>query len=434
MIQMILPTSQTYSLEAETSVLGAVLYDPDIIDGVVPKLEERDFYNAAHRHIWNGILNLYRKNKPIDVVTVSEQLNQKGILQDVGGVSYLTQLADSVPTTANTIYYCDLVKSKALRRRGIEAAEKIRYLSEEQEFEDDETFLTEVENQALKIRPKVSGNLKHLSESRYDYLEYLLEKDDFIYTGFKRFDKWMGGIGRGWLYILAARPSVGKTAKAIQMGLGIAKQGIGNVLFFSQEMTRNQLFNRMISSLTLIPANKIRRKELSVEELGEVEDAFKKLENLPLFIEDASNISIHEVRSKANQIRRKYGDLSAIIVDYLTIMNIPQSPGQTRSHAVGEVTRTAKKIAIELNVPFIMLAQLSREGAKSLEPRLDHLRDSGEIEQDADVVELLWHDPNDYHREGKVIQSIIAKGRDVGINKFRYLFKGWCQKFEEPEG
>lgn len=431
---MILPTSQTYSFEAETSVIGAVLYDPYVIDGVIPKLEERDFYNAAHRHIWNGMLNLYRKNKPIDVVTVSEQLNQKGILEDVGGVTYLTQLAGSVPTTANTIYYCDLVKSKALRRRGIEAAENIRYLSEVQEFEDDETFLTEVENQALKIRPKVSGNIKHLSESRYDYLEYLLEKDDFIYTGFEGFDKWMGGIGRGWLYILAARPSVGKTAKAIQMGLGIAKKGVGNVLFFSQEMTRNQLINRMISSLTLIPANKIRRKELSIEELGEVEAAFKKLETLPLFIEEASNISIHEVRSRAKQISRQHGELSAIIVDYLTIMNIPQSPGQTRSQAVGEVTRTAKKIAIELNISFIMLAQLSREGAKSLEPRLDHLRDSGEIEQDADVVEFLWHDPNDYHREGKVIQSIIAKGRDVGINKFRYLFKGWCQKFEELEG
>ncbi|MEH7115863.1 replicative DNA helicase [Neobacillus vireti] len=434
MIQMILPTSHTYSIEAETSVIGAILYDPEIIDGIIPRLEERDFYNAAHRHIWNGILNLYRKNKPIDIVTVTEQLNKQGLLEDVGGVTYLSQLAGSVPSTANTTYYCNLVKSKALRRRGIEAAEKIRYLSMEQEFENDETFLTAVENQALSIRPKVSGNIKHLSESRYDYMEYLLEKDDFIYTGFKAFDKWMGGIGRGWLYILAARPSVGKTAKAIQMGLGIAKQDKGNVLFFSQEMTRNQLFNRMISSLTLIPANKIRRKELSVEELGKVEDAFKKLEKLPLFIEDASNISIHEIHSIARQIRRQHGKLSAIIVDYLTIMNIPQASGQTRSQAVGEVTRTAKKIAIELNVPFIILAQMSREGAKSLEPRLDHLRDSGEIEQDADVVEFLWHDPNEYHREGKVIQSMIAKGRDVGINKFSYLFKGWCQRFEELEG
>jgi replicative DNA helicase len=247
----------------------------------------------------------------------------------------------------------------------------------------------------------------------------------------RNFDKWMGGIGRGWLYILAARPSVGKTAKALQMSLGIAKQGLGNVLFFSQEMKRNQLFNRLIAQMTGINANKIRRKELTIEQYGEVEEAFKKLEKLPLFIEDASNISISYVRSVARQVKRQHGELAAIVVDYLTIMNIPQIPGQTRSQAVGEVTRTAKKIAIELNVPFIMLAQLSREGAKSLEPRLDHLRDSGEIEQDADVVEFLWEDPNQNHQAGKVIRSIIAKGRDVGINEFRYLFKGWCQKFEE---
>jgi replicative DNA helicase len=428
---MILPTSHTYSLEAETSVIGGILLEPDIVDEVLPKLEERDFYNSVHRYIWASMVDLYRKHKPIDLVTVVEQLNQKGILEDIGGVSYLNQLAGSVPTVVNIIHYCEIVKSKALRRRAIEAAEKIRSLSEEQDFENDELFLSEVENQALKIRPTVSGNIKHVSESRYDYLKYLLEKDNFIYTGFRSFDAWMGGIGRGWLFVLAARPSVGKTAKALQMAVGIALQHVGNVLFFSQEMNRNQLFNRMISSITGISANRIRRKELSVEELGRVEDAFKQLEKLPLFIEDASNISIQDVRSVARQIRRQHGELAAIFVDYLTIMKIPQVPNQTRSQAVGEVTRTAKKIAIELNVPFIMLAQLSREGARSTEPRLDHLRDSGEIEQDADVVEFLWHDPEETHQQGKVIQSIIAKGRDVGINKFRYLFKGWIQRFEE---
>jgi replicative DNA helicase len=178
--------------------------------------------------------------------------------------------------------------------------------------------LNEIETEAAKIRPKVSGNIKHIKESRYDYLEYLLERDNFIFTGFKGFDKWLGGLGRGWLCILAARPSVGKTAKALQMALGIAGEDVGNVLFFSQEMNRNQLFNRMIASKTGISANRIRRKELEIEEYGKVEEAFKTLENLPLFIEDASNITINHVRSTARQIRRQHGELAAIIVDYLT--------------------------------------------------------------------------------------------------------------------
>jgi replicative DNA helicase len=432
MIRVNLPTSQTFSLEAEMSVIGSILYEPEIIDEVVPQLEERDFYHAVHRYIWSGILKLYRKNKPVDIITLTEQLNQQDVLEEIGGVTYLSNLAGSVPSTANTNYYCGIVKSKALHRRGVEAADKIKFLSEQKEFDDDETFLNEIEAEAAKIRPKVSGNIKHIKESRYDYLEYLLEKDNFIFTGFTGFDKWIGGLGRGWLYILAARPSVGKTAKALQIAQGIALQGVGNVLFFSQEMNRNQLINRMIASKTGISANRIRRKELEIEEYGIVEEAYKSLEKLPLFIEDASNISISYVRSTARQIRRQHGELAAIIVDYLTIMNIPHIPGQTRSQAVGEVTRTAKKIAMELNVPFIMLAQLSREGAGT-EPKLEHLRDSGEIEQDADIVEFLWHDPNDFHPNGKVIQSFIAKGRDVGINKFRYLFQGWIQKFEELE-
>lgn len=428
---MDLNLNNIYSLEAETAVIGAVLIDQEIIDEMVTRLEVRDFYTPTHQHIWSAIVKLYRRNTPIDIVTVTEQLNQQGTIEEVGGVGYLTKLAESIATTANANFYCDIIKKKALRRRGQEIGEKIKSISQQHEYENDEDFLTEVESLALTIRPKESGNIKHIKESRHDYLAYLIEKENIINTGFPSFDKWIGGIGRGWLYILAGRPSVGKTAKVLQMAQGIAAKGVGNVLIFSQEMNRNQLLNRMIAPVTGINANKIRRKELTIEELGIIEAAYKKLERLPLFIEDASNISINHIRSVARQIRRQHGELAAIIVDYLTIMNIHQSPGQTRSQAVGEVTRTAKQIAIELNVPFIMLAQLSREGAKSIEPRLDHLRDSGEIEQDADIVEFLWHDTNDVIPDGKVIQSVIAKGRDVGVNKFRYKFQGWLQRFEE---
>ncbi len=233
---------------------------------------------------WAAIVGLYRNNKPIDLVTVTEQLSQKKIIEEIGGVDYLSKLAGSVPTTANTGFYCDIVKSRALRRRGLEVSEKIKVISDCNEFEEDEKYLNEIERLVLKVRPKTEGNLKHVKETRSDYLGYLLQKDDFIYTGFNNFDKWMGGIGRGWLYILAGRPSVGKTAKALQMAIGIAERNVGNVIIFSQEMTRNQLLNRMISPISAIPANRIRRKELSVAELGKIEAAYKKLEQLPIYI------------------------------------------------------------------------------------------------------------------------------------------------------
>lgn len=418
----------TQALEAESAVLGAVFLDDTVMDDVGTLLEPRDFTVAANELIWTSMLHQYKNSRPIDLVTIVGSLNQYGRIEEVGGVSYIAQLANSAPTAANAKYYAELVKSAALKRRGREAGEKIYRLSEEA-FENDEDYLLQVERIAMDVRPKADGDMKNVAQARKAYFDFLDQKDDFIYTGFKMFDNWMGGIGRGWLYILAGRPSVGKTAKALQLVRGIAEQDAGHVLFWSQEMKRNQLLTRMLAPATGINGNKIRRKEIDFSEKQRLSYEYDKLEQLPIYIEDAKNITIDEVRAYARQHKRKHGKLGAIMVDYLTIMKIVQQKGETRSQAVGYVTRTAKQIALELDCPFIMLAQLSRAGTD--EPKLDHLRDSGEIEQDADVVEFLWHDPKVFSSEGKVIQSIIAKGRDVGVNQFQYLFKGWIQKYEE---
>lgn len=431
---MILSTSQ--GVEAETSVLGAVLIDNAVMDQVGTMLEPRDFSVHAHELIWKGMQYQYRHNKPIDIVTVSEMLMQYKRIGEVGGVQYLTQLANSVPSTANAKHYAEIVRSRAIRKRGAEAGEKITELSLDGEFENDEDYFSEVEKLALSVRPKPGGNMKHLSETKQSYMEYLQRKDDLILTGFRGFDEWMGGIGRGWLYILAGRPSVGKTAKMLQMAKGIAQQQKGEVLIWSQEMKREQLMNRMIAAETGITASKIRRKTLDEDDLNRIGKAYDELEKLPLHIEDANNVTIEQVKATSRQIRRKHGRLAAIIVDYLTIMNIPQQKGETWAQAVARVTRTAKGVAGEMDCPFIMLAQLNRESKKqgNKEPQLEHLRDSGGIEQDADVVEFLWEDPNDTAddlRQGTIVQSTIAKGRDVGLNKFRYLFKPWRQAYEE---
>lgn len=425
---MNLGTSQHQAVEAEAAVLGAVFLDNNALDSIVHMLEPRDFTVAAHELLWKAITYQHKNSRPIDFVTIAGILQTYKRLDEIGGISYLTQLANSCPTAHNVRDYADMVKSSAYRRRGTQAGLEIARLAEET-FDNDEDYFQSVEKIAMNVRPHSTGDMKSVAEARNDYFQYLDTKDDYIYTGFQCFDEWMGGIGRGWLYILAGRPSVGKTAKVLQMLRGIAEQGAGDVIFWSQEMKRNQLLNRMLSPATGINGNRIRRKELSFDDKLKLKDAYDKLEKLPLYIEDAKNVTIDEVRSYAKQHKRTHGKLGAIVVDYLTIMRIIQQKGETRSQAVGYVTRTAKQIALELDCPFIMLAQLSRDGKD--EPKLEHLRDSGEIEQDADVVEFLWHNPEDKHAEGKVITSIIAKGRDIGINRFQYLFRGWIQQYEE---
>lgn len=426
---MNLYTDQHQAIEAEVGVIGSVFLNNDIMDNIADWLEPRDFTVTAHEIVWEVMKYYHKHNKPIDFITMVSRLNELDMLELAGGVEYLTQLTDTVPTSLNARHYADIVRSRAYRKRGTEAGMQIMELAKQNDIASDEEYFQQIEKIALSIRPSTNGDMKLLSETRKEYFDYLATKDDFIFTRFKQFDTWMGGIGRGWLYILAGRPSVGKTARVLQMSVGIAEQEAGPVAIWSQEMKRNQLLNRMLAPISGVNGNRIRRKELEPEEIKRITEAYDYLEKLPIHIEDAKNVTIEEVRATARQLKRKYGKIGAIIVDYLTIMKIVQQKGETRSQAVGYVTRTAKQIALEMDCPFIMLAQLSREGAG--EPKLEHLRDSGEIEQDADVVEFLWHNPDETHRDGKVIQSIIAKGRDVGVNQFKYLFKGWIQKYEE---
>ena len=416
------------SVEAEQAVLGAILLDNSALDLVVGKLEPRDF-TGVHALIWETMQYQYKNNRPCDFITLVNDSVKYGRLEDIGGTSYLSQLAGSCPTAANIEYYAGIVLNNSYRRRAYEVGERIKHMAEKG-FEEAEQFFAAIEKQVMSIRPGDSGNMKHVSQSKQEYFEYLEQTEDCINTGFRSFDEWMGGIGRGWLYILAARPSVGKTAKALQMFRGIGQQDVGELLFWSQEMKRNQLFNRMLSPMSLIPAGRIRKKiQLSESEKKTLYNCYEELEKLPLHLEDAKNVTIEEVRATARQMKRRHGRIGAIIVDYLQIMDIKQQRGETRSQAVGYVTRTAKQIALEMDCPFIMLSQLSRDGKD--EPKLEHLRDSGEIEQDADVVEFLWHNPEKTDPRGKVIQSIIAKGRDVGVNQFEYLFEGHIQRYSE---
>jgi replicative DNA helicase len=412
--------------QAEQSVLGAILLDSNVLDEIV-FLEDRDFLNIRHQQIYRVMRWLDKRDKPVDITTVVELYMQHNKMDEVS-ISYITQLSQSCPTTTNIVYYANIVRSKALRRRGATLGNEIIDLSRE-DFETDEEYFSAIEGLVSELRPQDDGKMKSFEESRQDYFKHLLKKAEFIPSGFKQFDEWAHGLWKGWLFVSAGRPSVGKTAMLLQRICGVSQSG--PVLLYSQEMDENQIKDRMISNISGIPYGRIKNKEVTTKEYGMLEEAYNKLEALPIFIQDSSGITIDEVRATAKRFKRKYGKIAMIAVDYLQIMKIPQKKGETRAQAVGNVTTAAKQIAREMKCCFMMLSQMTRESEIAKKPTLSHLKESSSIEQDADVVEFLWHDPNDRHQEGKVVQQLIAKGRDVGINEFRLLFRGWKQQFME---
>lgn len=426
MIQMTLIGATEYELEAEQSVLGAIFLEPGVIDDIV-FLEERDFISPRHQQIYRVMKWLDNKNQPIDITTVTELYMQHNKMDEVS-ISYLAQLAVSCPTASNVVSYANIVRSRAIRRRGTDIGQKIMNLVHE-DFETDDDYFAEIEKLASEVRPEDDGKMQSLRDSRQGYFEHLLKRAEFVPTGFKHYDKWAHGLWRGWLFVSAGRPSVGKTAMLLQRIMGVAKSG--PVLIWSQEMDKFQLFDRMISNSTGIQYGRIKNKDLKPEELGVIEHAYKELEKLPIFVQDSSGVTIEEVRATARRFKKRYGQIAMIAVDYLQIMKIPQRKNETRAQAIGNVTTTAKQIARDMNCCFMMLSQMTRESDNVKKPQLSHLKESSSIEQDADVVEFLWHDPAEKMQQGKVIQQFFAKGRDIGINEFKLLFMGWKQKFVE---
>lgn len=419
------------NISAEQSVLGAVFLDSNILDDIV-FLEERDFLTGRNREIYKVMRFLEKRGKPVDIVTVTESYVRFGNLENIGGYEYLSQLAESCPTTANVKYYAEMIRSKAMERRIKNTAQIIEGMSRN-DYESDEEFFSYVEQLVTELRPVDNAKMLSFSETREEYYTHLKTPAEFIKTGFTEYDKWAQGLWRGWLFISAGRPSVGKTALALQRINGVAKQKEGVVLVWSQEMKRNSLKDRMVSAETGIPFQRIKMKELNQKEQKLVDMAYDNFEYLPIFMQDSSGVTIDEIKATAKRFKRKHGKIAMIVVDYLQIMNIPQTKGDTRTLAIGRVTGQAKQIAMELNCCFMMLSQMSRESDKGGIPRrpvLADLKESSSIEQDADVVEFLWSE-GERTSQGKIINQTFAKGRDIGVNEFKLLFLNWKQKFTE---
>ena len=446
------------SLEAEESLLGCLLIDKDAIIKIVDNITADDFYRDSHKIIFEAIKELYNSQEPIDVITLSNKLEDKKRLMEVGGRSYLAKLSNAVATAGNVVNYANIIQKKATLRRLQQAAAKISQISfnEDQEIDN---ILDEAESSVFSVSKKYLKNtfipIDSLLTEAFDRIDDLHKYSGRLRglpTGFADLDNLLAGLQKSDLIILAARPSVGKTSLALDIARQAAiksKQGVG---IFSLEMSKEQLVDRMLCSQANVSLWKMRTGNLSDKEedndFAKIGEAMGKLAEAPIYIDDSGSLSIMEIRTKARRLQMEKG-LGLIIIDYLQLMEGRGRFSDNRVQEIAEISRGLKSIARELNIPILALAQLSRavEQTSPAIPKLSHLRDSGSIEQDADIVMFIYRkaadrsfNPNDLPMEERHKAEIhIAKHRngptgkiDLYFDETTVSFKSLNKQVSEP--
>ncbi|MCU9613465.1 replicative DNA helicase [Caldibacillus lycopersici] len=430
------------SVEAEQAVLGAIFLEPQSLTVASEILIPEDFYRSAHQKIFSVMLKLNDEGKAVDVVTVTEELAATKQLENIGGVSYLTELAGSVPTAANIEHYAKIVEEKSLLRRLIRTATNIAQDGFAREDEVDD-LLTDAEKQILEVaNRKNTGsfqNIKDVLVRTYDNIEILNNrKGDItgIPTGFAELDKMTAGFQRNDLIIVAARPSVGKTAFALNIGQNVATKTNENVAIFSLEMGAEQLVMRMLCAEGNINAQNLRTGSLTDDDWKKLTMAMGSLSNAGIYIDDTPGVRISEIRSKSRRLKQEHG-LGMIIIDYLQLIQGSGRSSDNRQQEVSEISRSLKALARELQVPVIALSQLSRgvEQRQDKRPMMSDIRESGSIEQDADIVAFLYRDDYyDKESENKnIIEIIIAKQRNGPVGTVQLAFAKEYNKFVNLE-
>ena len=435
------------SLEAERAVLGAGILSREALGSAIEILQPEDFYNSDNAHIWAVLLEMYSQNKPIDFITVSEELTNRKVFERLGGSEFLAGLVDKIWTTANIIYHAEIVKTHALRRRLIEAGNRIINLSYRYEIESQE-IINEVEKIIFEaVQSKKSSDFKSLSEliapafkKVEDAYKNSGQKIAGFPSGFADLDNYITGFQKGSLNILAARPSMGKTALA----LNIAQFGGGDdnnpyILIFSLEMSAEQLVRRMFAAEALINMSAMNHGAMDAEDWQRLNEAAKFLTRKNIYINDESDLNILDFRTKCRRFKNQHPELALIIVDYLQLMSVGNHRPDSRQQEVSEISRMLKIVAREVDCPVIALSQLSRETEKRSEkkPQLSDLRDSGAIEQDADIVMLLYRE--DYYTEqAKAEQNSeldsktelrLAKNRNGNTGTIKLIFQREFTRF-----
>lgn len=430
-----------HSLEAEQSVLGSMIIDKVAINTAVEIIRPGDFYKEANGEIYDAIINLFNKSEPVDLITLSEELKRRGTLESIGGFSYLANLSGGVATSANTEYYCKIVEEKSILRKLISSSNEIIGHA----YEDAEDVSVIIEKAEKNIFDITQGAHKQgfapinevLLDSFAKIEEMAANKGGLtgLTTGFIDLDNKLSGLQKSDLFLLAARPSMGKTALGINMVTNAALEAGAKAAIFSLEMSKEQLVQRMISSTAHVDLQKIISGDLSEDEWLQIINSMGPLSQAQVYIDDTAGISLMEMKAKCRRLKVEKG-LDLILIDYLQLMQM-EGKQESRQQEISAISRGLKALAKEMDCPVVALSQLSRapELRADHRPILSDLRESGAIEQDADVVMFLYRD--DYYDEDSdkknIGEAIIAKHRNGPTGTVELVFKREFTKFLNKE-
>jgi replicative DNA helicase len=419
------------NLDAEKSLLGAVLIDEETLADISEHVSIKDFYDKRHATIYGGMIRLYERHRPVDLLTLTEELKKKDELDVIGGSSYLTELTNYVPTAAHAEAYAEMVALKAVRRRLIKASSEISELGYDEDTDVQELLqkaeqeLFSVSDQSLK---QDLTRIEDILTDSFDRMEELHRNKGAlrgVRTGWRDLDNMTAGLQRSDLIILAARPAMGKTTLVTNLAYNVATVAKQSVLFFSLEMSKEQLVDRMLADASGVDAWNIRTGNLSDEDFSKISEAMGEMSEAPIYLDDTPGLTVMEMRTKARRAAHD-APLGLIIIDYLQLMSGSGKDNGNRVQEVSEISRGLKLIARELNVPVIALSQLSRsvENRSPQIPQLADLRESGSIEQDADIVMFIYREAyyNPETERENITDLIIAKHRNGPVGKVELYF------------
>jgi len=432
-----------HSAEAEQSIIGGLMLDNQAWDKVSSKLCEADFYRTEHRTLFRALAGLAKKDQPFDVVTLLDTLKSNDELDDAGGETYLFELANNTPSVANVSAYADIVREKSVQRQLISIAGEIADSAYNPAGRDVPELLDLAETKVFAIAEQTGGDggpesIKSILVKTVERIDSLYHNGDAITglaTGLSDLDEMTSGLQPSDLVIVAGRPSMGKTTLVMNMAEHAAIKGGKPVLVFSMEMPSDSLAMRMMSSLGRIDQHRIRTGKLDDDDWPRITSAVHMLSEAPLFIDDTAGLSPAEMRARARRLAKEHGQLGLVVVDYLQLMKVPGFKAENRTAEISEISRSLKSLAKELKVPVIALSQLNRslEQRQDKRPVMSDLRESGAIEQDADLICFIYRDEvyNEDSPDKGVAEIIIAKQRNGPIGRIRVAFLGKYTRFED---
>ena len=432
------------NIEAEQSVLGAIIFDNEALPKALEMLASDDFYRESHRRLYNAMLELFNKNEPIDIITLTDYLRKTNGLDAVGGIGYLSNLANSIPTSANIRYHAKIVREKALLRALIQTATHINTKVYEDDLEADDMvdYAEKVIFDIAEKRTRVSfTSMKDVVKDTFKMIEHLYDKKEAITgvpTGFKDLDELTAGFQPGELIVIGGRPGMGKTAFALNVAQHVGIEMKEPVAVFSLEMSKEQLAMRMLCAESMVDSSQVRKGFINRQDWPKLTSAAGRLSEAPIFIDDSSALTVLEIRAKSRRLKLEHRGLSLIVVDYLQLMR-SRGAFERREQEISDISRSLKALAKELKIPVIALSQLNRavEQRSGNKPTLADIRESGAIEQDADVIIFIYKD-SDQVKSNPAVRNVvkidIAKQRNGPTGEILLTFLSNCTKFVDHSG